>query len=185
MDVIQGTDVDIITPFPVMAFPQAAQWMHCYKTIIFDDSGPQTDEEVERDMRQVCSLPNVKSFGIVDKNNLTASKTSPTPLVGLYIFEQLTPYNGYAHVATNRRAWGEKLTKPALAEQAGKLCAGYLFEKDPRLQRISIAIMAANRGANSLATRLGFHKDGYMKAMKCSKGAPVDIIHFGLLRDEV
>jgi len=184
MNVLIGTDVDVITPFPVMAIPQASQWMHCYKTIIFDDGGPQTNEDIERDIRGVTSLPNVKSFGIVDKNNLTKSKTYESPLVGIYIFEQLTPFNGYAHVASNRRAWGEKLAKPALVEQAGRLCAEYLFSQDPKLQRISITCMAVNRGANSLAQRLGFHKDGYMKNMKCVKGTPMDIVHYGRLRDE-
>jgi len=182
MNVIIGTDVDVITPFPVMAYGQAAQWMRCYKTLIFDDSGPQTNEDIERDIRNVCALPNVLSFGIVDKHNLTASKTLETPLVGIYIFEHLTRYNGYAHVASNRRAWGEKLAKPALTEQAGKICAEYLFDHIPDLQRISISCMAANRGANSLAQRLGFVKDGYMKNMKCVKGQPVDMVHYGLLR---
>jgi len=185
MTILEGVNVDVICPFPAKELTAAAQWMRIYKTLIFDDSGPQTNEEIERDLRYVCGREDVKSFGIIDKNNLTQSKTNDTPLVGIFVFEQMTPYHGYAHVASNRRAWGEKIAQPALTEQAGRLCAKWVFEQDEKLQRISMACMAANKGARSIATRIGFHKDGYFKAMKCVNGMPVDVMHFGLLRNEV
>lgn len=184
MNVLLGTDVDVIEPFPVTALPQAAQWMRCYKTLIFGDGGPQTNEEIEENLRERVGLPFVRSWGIIDKNNLTSTKQTDTPLVAIVMFEQITPQNGYFHVASNRRAWGDKLCQPGLVEQGGKLILQDIFATST-INRASVMCVAANKAARSLALRLGFQKDGYLLDMINVKGKPADIAHFGLLRKDV
>lgn len=180
MKVLEGIDVDVIEPFPAIAITQAAQWMRCYKTLMFGDNGPQELPEIEAFLRAHMVLPHVRTWGVVDKNNLTHTHTE-APLVGFVIFERPAPENGYVHLASNRRAWGEKVAQPALMEQGCQIIREALFTEDT-LQRISIVTSSNNRAAVSLAKRLGFQKDGYFRDMGRQKGHPVDMIHFGLLR---
>lgn len=183
MNISVGKDVDLINPFPASMLPKAAQWMHCYKTLIFGDDGPKTTPEIEDFLRNRASLPFVASWGVVDKNNLTNSKEFQAPLVGIIFFENISAQNGYAHLASNRTAWGERLVKPGLMDQAGELAIQEVWKNLPQVQRISLTSYANNRAAMNMAHRLGFKKDGYFKNMGLYKGKPQDIVHFGRLRD--
>lgn len=181
MDLLIGKDVDVISPFPVQGLKQAAQWMHCYKTLTFRDDGPQTIEEIEVFLKHGLSAPGVYSWGIVDKNNLTATR-SESPLVGLIYLQMPFPENGYLHVTTNRRAWGERIAKPGMAEQAGRLIMGDLWTRFPGLLRLSAFTYARNKAAISYLRKLGGKQDGYFENMGVSKGIPQDVVHFGMLR---
>lgn len=181
MQVLEGKDVDVISPFPTGAFDQAAQWMHCYKTLIFGDSGPQTVEDIVKFLHEKTHLPNVYCWAIVDKHNLTQTR-SDAPLVGIGFFELLSPENGYFHVASNRRAWGERIAQPGLVQQAAELALPSIWAYLPTLQRISAATYASNKAAKGLIGRLGFQKDGYFVNMGRTKGRPQDVVHYGLLR---
>lgn len=180
MRVLEGIDIDVIEPFPAIAIGQAAQWMRCYKTLMFGDNGPQDLPEIEAFLRAHMALPQVRTWAVVDKNNLTHTHQD-TPLVGFVIFERPSPENGYVHLASNRRAWGTKIAKVALMEQACQLIRDDIFQA-PDLQRISIVTSSNNRAAVSLARRLDFQKDGYFRDMGRQGGKPIDMIHFGLLR---
>lgn len=184
LQIIEGKDVDVIEPFPQKLLPQAAQWMRCQKTLIFGDDGPQTNEQITQFLITRAALPFIRTWGIVDKFNLTHTAASDVPLVGIVFFEQMNPQNGYFHVASNRRAWGDKLAQPSLTEQAGQLIIRECFESVPSLRRLSVATFATNRAAKHLAQRLGFAKDGYFSAMGAIHNKPVDVIHFGMLRPE-
>lgn len=180
MQVLIGNDVDVISPFPVQGLRQAAQWMHCYKTLTFRDDGPQTIEDIERFLGE--NLPRAtRSWGIIDKNNLTGTKQE-APLVGLIYFDKPLPENGYFHIATNRRAWGERIAQPGLAEQAGRLILNDLWSEFPELQRVSAFTYARNKAAVHFLRKLGCRQDGYFQAMGVSKGVPQDVVHFGVLR---
>ena len=182
IEVLQGQDVDIIEPFPVKELPAVAGWMHCYKTIIQTDDGPQTDAE----MIQVLAahVAQHKTWGIIDKANLTKSTKVEAPIVGIVMFDKTGINNGYIHVASNRRAWGNKLSNPGLIEQAGKLIVKDLFEKDPNLSRISISVESHNKAAINLAKRLGFVQDGFFKDMIMQGGKLRSATHLGLLRSD-
>lgn len=182
MQVLEGKDVDVIEPFPAMALPQAVAWMHCAKTAIFGDTGPQTDEEILEFIRVQRLQPHVRTFGVIDKANLTKAKDTDVPLVGLIVFERLALNNGYFHVTSTRKAWGEKLATPSLTEQAGQLVIPEIFKAVSELQRLSVATLANNYAARNLAQRCGFKREGYFKAMTTFKGKPMDVVHFGLLR---
>jgi len=177
---ILGAQVDLIEPFPVSEIAHAVTWFHCYKTTMFGDDGPKTDEEIESFLR--LRLPLVRSWAVIDKQNLTGARQNDVPLVGLIVFERGTLYNGYGHIIASRKAWGDKLAKPGLIEQGAKLALDQVFADTPELQRISLTSFAKNAAAKSLALRLGFHKDGYFKAMGREKGIPQDVLHFGLMR---
>lgn len=182
INILEGQDVDCISPFPQSQLGSAASWMRCYKTLIFGDDGPQTDEDIEEFLR--ARLPLMRSWAVVDKGNLTGAKRNDVPLVGIIVFEPINKFNGYAHIASSRRAWGEKLAKPGLIEQGCKLAIADVFQNLPELQRVSVATFAKNAAAKALAQRLGFHKDGYFRAMGRERGVPQDVVHFGLVREQ-
>lgn len=183
MHIVQGRDVDLISPFPVKEVPSVIGWTHCYKTIILGDEGPQNDEELSQLL--VAHITSHNSWAIVDKANLTkCSKLDVPPLVGIIIFEKTSPYNGYIHVASNRKAWGNRLAKPGLIEQAGALVIEDIFKSNPDLNRISIAVEDNNKAAISLAKRVGFKQDGCFKDMIMKAGKPITALHFGYLRSE-
>lgn len=185
MQILQGKDVDVLTPFPSTMIPKAAQWMHCYKTLVFGDEGPKTSEEIQAFLQAKGAAPNIISWGVVDKNNLTQSREFPAPLVGVIYFELFGPNNGYAHLASNRRAWGERIAQPGLMEQAAQIALESVFATMPALQRISLTTYASNKAAWHMAQRLGFHKDGYFKSISSLNGRPMDVVHFGMLRPTV
>lgn len=179
MQVLCGNDVDVLEPFPSGYLGFAESWVHAHKTLVFGDQPP---EDIPAFLAQRMALPGVRSWAIVDKHNLTGARETKIPLIGMLFFEQNCPENGYAHVATSRRAWGEKIARPALVDQACALILDEVWASTPTLNRVSIATYATNKAAKHLAYRMGFTRDGYFKNMGTLKGAPVDIIHFGLLR---
>lgn len=183
IQVLEGVNIDVIEPFPPTQLSTAVGWMHCYKTLVCGDDGPQTNEEIGAFLSNSLAAPNVRSWGIVDKDNLTNTHTD-APLVGMITFERANKQNGYLHITTHRKAWGEKLAKPSFAQQASELVIAGLFESEPDLQRVSVAIVDTNKAANNLAKRVGFIKEGFMPAMTKIKGQPANIIHYGLLRPQ-
>jgi RimJ/RimL family protein N-acetyltransferase len=184
MQVLVGQDVDVIAPFPASALPAAVGWMYCYRTLVFGDRGPQTQEEVGQFLAQALRNPGMLTWGIVDKNNLTRSHQIDVPLVGVVFAERLTEENAYIHIASSRKAWGNRVAQPGLVDQGCELIKSQIWEQIPDLRRLSIATFASNRAARSLAVRAGFHQDGYFTAMGTLRNAPQDIVHFGLLRPE-
>jgi len=182
MYIVPGGDVDLISPFPIKELAAVIGWTHCYKTIILGDEGPQTDEELYQLLE--AHIAHHQTWAIVDKNNLTKCTKTDVPLVGIVIFDKTSPYNGYIHVASNRKAWGNKLAQPGLIEQAGKLVIPDIFETNPDLKRISISVEDNNKAAISLAKRVGFKQDGCFKDMVMQKGKSRAAMHFGYLRSE-
>lgn len=182
MHVVTGRDVDLISPFPIKELAAVIGWTHCYKTIILGDEGPQNDDELYQLL--VAHVNNHSSWAIVDKGNLTKSNKVDVPLVGIVVFEKTSPYNGYVHIASNRKAWGNRMAKPGLIEQAGNLVVEDIFEQNPGLNRISIAVEENNKAAISLAKRCGFKQDGCFRDMIMKAGKPVTATHFGYLRSE-
>jgi RimJ/RimL family protein N-acetyltransferase len=182
MHVVPGRDVDLISPFPIKELPAVIGWTHCYKTMILGDEGPQNDEELFQLL--AAHIVNHRTWGIVDKNNLTKGTKVDVPLVGIIICDKTSPYNAYMHIASNRKAWGNKIAKPGLIEQAGLLAIPDVFENEPGITRLSIAVEDNNKAAISLAKRVGFKQDGCFKDMVMHKGKPQAAMHFGYLRSE-
>ena len=181
MRVIEGENVDLLSPFPASEVERVVGWSHCYKTYISVDGGPSTDEEFLEAYKQ--RLSQAISFAIVDKNGIT-HLPHEAPLVGLVTFDLTTPFNGYFHTVTSRRAWGRP-GQPRLVDEAGKLALRTVFEDYPTLLRVSALIPERNRPAISLAHRMGLVREGVFRNFVSSEGEPRNMVHFGVLREEV
>lgn len=176
MQVIEGKDVDLLKPFPLMEVPRLIGWLHCYKTIIHSDDSPQTEQELKDYFTTWLQQPNVVSWGIIDKNRKLNIRHE-APLVGFGGFAYSTLRDGYFHCATTRRAWGT-----GMIDEAGRLAIRDLFTTDPRLTRVSTIVINNNYPARSLAHRLGFVIEGRCEDMVVQKGIPRPVTHFGLTR---
>lgn len=174
MDIIVGTNVDLIAPYPLREIKRAYGWMHCYRSIIESDESPKTLEEFEAYMAQFLGV--CTSFGIIDKNHITNVKHE-APLVGILILEPGGLHNGYWHVATSRRAWGT-----GLVDEAAKLGFQWAFENFPALTRLSANIYDRNFPAQNLAKRLGFKREGVLEDMFVLDAQPRNMVHYGLTR---
>lgn len=184
IQVLEGRDVDTIEPFPAREIQAAVGWTHCNKTLMFGPNGPETDDQIEGYLRNLLSQPNVRSWGIIDKANLTKAKKLDTPVIGFIVAEFIGPNNAYIHVASNRRAWGSKLAQPSLTAQAGHLVIAHLFNTVSDLTRLSVTTLASNKAARHLAEQVGFKKDGYFISMIVGPRGPMDVIHMGLVREQ-
>jgi hypothetical protein len=90
IQVIEGKDVDVIEPFPVGQLDHVVRWMHNFKSLVLDE---MPDEEMLMFLGE--QVKRMRTWGIIDKANLTKSKVVEVPIVGIIFFEKINPYNGY------------------------------------------------------------------------------------------
>lgn len=181
MLIIEGPNVDVVCPFPASQWHVAARMMHQQKTMIFGDGAPQDEAAIAAFLVERAAAHGIETYGVVDRQNLTHSRTEH-PLVGVIFFEPQGRENAYAHVASARRAWGNRLVQPGMIEQASELVIQHVFAQHAALQRLSVSVFAQNHAAQNLARRMGFTQDGYFRAMASWRGQPMDVVHFGRLR---
>lgn len=185
MQILEGKDVDVISPFPVSMLAAAAQWARCYKSVVIDDHGPQTNEAIAEHLRGRFALPTTRTYAIVDKNNLTRTHEYETPIVGVISVESNNPENAYVHVLSHRRAWGEKLAQPGLIEQGARIVLTHIFPAMPELERLNAAILEANHPAKNFIMRIGFKRDGRFANAVRVGGKMQGLVHYGFLRPHV
>jgi len=174
MRVITSENVDLISPFPRKELKRVYGWLHCYKSMIETDAFPDSPEMYESVMAE--ALPNMQTYGVIDKNNLTNHKHE-CPLVGMFAFEPASPWNCYIHLASNRRAW-----KGHLMDEAAKAAIKDLFETNPGILRISGFVLPENKPVKYMAKRLGWEKEALLQDWLTQKGEPKDVIHYSLTR---
>lgn len=177
--ILQGTDVDVLSPFPAALLPQAVQWLHIHPSLTMADNSPRSAEGLLELLE--AAVATQPTFGIVDKNNLTRTKATDLPVVGLVTVQLLPPWSAYVHIASNRKAWGERVAKPGLLEQGARLVLEELFS-NPDLLRVNAAPMDHNAAAKGLCRRLGFKQDGLFEDAVLIQGKPRSLAHFGLSR---
>jgi RimJ/RimL family protein N-acetyltransferase len=173
MKIIEGRDIDLLSPFPPNEVKRIFNWMRCYRTITETTAFPKTEEEL---VTRLAAMPNLQTFGIIDKNNILGVRHE-APLIGIYMFDQDTIVNGNAHVASTRKAWGSRLV-----DQAGQRLMQYLFETMPTLTRITVSVLSTNAPAKALAKRLGFVYEGCLRDAITIQDYPANMALFGLTR---
>lgn len=174
MQIIEGENVDLLEPFPASQLERLFGWLHCYKTFIETDLSPKTAAAY---VEMFTNLPaDVRTFGVVDKRQQVDAKVDAA-LIGMLAFEPASPYNGYMHVASRRKAWGT-----GLIEEASKLVITELFTSNEQLCRLSAMVFDKNAPAKSLLVRMGFKREGIFPEFVRQNNLPVTIAHYGLTR---
>ena len=146
------------------------------KMITALDGSPQSEKDFIEFMKNTS--PFCRSFGVIDKNNELGLKHE-APIIGFVMFEPMPPCSLYAHIASSRRAWGT-----GLMEEAAKLAIDEVFKTEPGALRVSAAIPAFNKRAIEFAKKVGMHKDGFFLKAATIKGKPINIVHFGIIRED-
>lgn len=99
---------------------------------------------------------------------------------GVAIVHTVAPEHGRAEVGF----WlAPHARGAALGLRAVRLLVDWLFGQ-AGLRRIEMTTTPDNRGALVLAERLGFTQEGVLRRRAIERGRPVDIVWFGLLREE-
>lgn len=176
MNILESTNIDLIEPFPPSQIKRLRGWMYCYKTLVVSDADAQTPEEFLEVIESRLHLPQVRSWGVIDKLNQINHKHE-APLIGFLAAERVSPYNLYMHVASSRSCWGK-----GFIDEAARALFSHLFTTEPDLLRLSASIIAKNSPAKALAHRLGFEREGLMKHLILQEGEPQDVVHYGLTR---
>jgi ribosomal-protein-alanine N-acetyltransferase len=101
-------------------------------------------------------------------------------LLGIVIVHHVEVDHGRAEIGfwLAREARGTGLGRRAVT-----MVVDWLFEH-PWVRRLELTTTPANAGALALAERLGFTREGMLRQRVVERGQPVDIVWFGLLRDE-
>jgi RimJ/RimL family protein N-acetyltransferase len=178
MRIIEGTNVDLISPYPAAELDRAVQWFFQYSSYTGDDSSAKTPENIKQVLEQV--LENHLTYGLIDKNN-TTKNNHEAPLVGVISFAPQSQWNGYLHIATSRAAWGRKAGF-SIAEESLKLVIADVWEQHPTVMRQSALMMAKNHPARKLAERCGLVVDGVFQNFFRIADKPADAIHLGILK---
>ena len=101
-------------------------------------------------------------------------------LQGLVIVHHVAADHGRAEIgfwlARDARGFG-------LGRRAVALLVDWLFEH-PWVRRLELTTTPANVGALALAESLGFTREGVLRQRVVERGRAVDIVWFGLLREE-
>jgi RimJ/RimL family protein N-acetyltransferase len=174
MRVIEGTKVDLISPFPPSQADRVWRWMCCYKNIINHDGSPQTEQEFVEHFNQIVN--HVTSYGVIDKEG-QLGLPHEAPLVAFVAFEPQTEWNSYIHIASSRRCWGTFFIDEGIT-----LALDDMFAANPKLLRVSAMVMKNNKPVHSLAKRLGFAFEGRLPDFVAQRGEPKTIVHYGITR---
>lgn len=172
--VIEGERVDLLCPFPEGEIGRVWGWTKNFKNLLETDDSPHGREDFTAHLR--ATLPEVVSYAIIDKTG-AMKRPVPAALAGILVFEPQLPFNGYLHVASARSAYGHMLT-----DEGAKLACADLFERLPKLSRISALVHERNRPAGALARRCGFKREGVLRDAIVQLGEPKNVIIFGLTR---
>lgn len=174
--VIEGEKVDLISPFPEKEIGRLYGWLRRVRTELGSDGSPKGRKETIAFYSQGLKSPNITSYAIVDKGNITSGKTD-TPLVGFIAFEGQGGLNGYLHIALTKKANDERLIDESIG-----LAVRELFERFPSLLRISAIAAQSNWLVREIADRVGFRTEGVCEDFYTYKGEPRNVVHYGLTR---
>jgi RimJ/RimL family protein N-acetyltransferase len=177
MRIIEGTEVDLIAPYPLSEAKRIVGWTHCYRSMVTVDNSPSTDEELTA--YTSFTILNNPTWAVVDKANKLGYKHE-APLIGVYYLEPgSTPANTYIHFVSSRKAFGS-----GLMQEGGTLVISDIFSIFPSLARISAGILHKNAPARYFLKALGFKQDGLFRDFVTQKNIPQKLAHFGFLRSE-
>lgn len=150
------------SPFPEHALPRVWKWIEAFRWRVADDFGPKTlDEFVQHVGREPLT------WGVFRGDELgglvTARPLSPVTVESAYLFK--------------REFWGSEATAEGLRTVYAELFAkGY--------ERIFGLVFADNAQLLGLMKRMGFEREGRLRAHTRRNGKPVDLIVAGLLKGD-
>jgi len=177
MNIISGTNVDLITPFPPSETRRVFGWSKCYRTFVDSDLYPKGIEDYTSFIASALALPATQSWGVIDKNQLTNARHE-APLVGVVMFEP-AQYGGFLHFASARKAF-----KMGLLDEALELALAAIFSTNPSALRVTCCMDERNYPVKVILRSRGFAFEGAQRSAFLQAGEPRALAMFGLVRPE-
>jgi len=162
-----GALIRVESPFPEYAVPRIWIWTEQFRRRVADDFGPKTLDEFVADWQASR-----------DRGRRTWAVYRDGELGGLVTFDPWSPMVGTTHCLFARRFWGHETTLPAL-----RAAYQQIFDVTGVQKLLSFAF-ADNRQLGVIAHRLGARTEGVLRQQTMRGGKPVDMVLFGLLREE-
>gem|GEM_PF-1272088 len=159
------TMIEARNPFPLESLPDVWEWTLAVPRATRDDFSPQTLEEFL--LNQIERSDDLYTWGIYRDEEIG----------GIVWVEQVSPIVVAAHCLFKKSFYGHRTTIPALNQIAAKLFAAG-FEK------IQMPTFADNHAIRSLIKKLGGKQEGLLRRHTRRDGQPLDVVIFGLLKDE-
>jgi RimJ/RimL family protein N-acetyltransferase len=130
--------------------------------------------------RQVAQADGLRASGREIEFAIVGANSESDALVGAVVLHSFQWHHGRAEIgawvaATSRRS--------GLALRALTLTVDWAFDA-LELVRLETTTTPDNMPAQSLARRLGFQREGVMRQRNLERGERVDLMIFGLLRDD-
>lgn len=159
------SNIEILSPFPEWAWPNAWAWAEHRRDQLADDFFP-------------ANLPAfVEQYSVRFRHSRTFGLCKNGVLNGVVIIEPVSPVVATAHILLSKRLWG----MPAVILQGVAFAA---FESDPELIRIQSFVPAWNRLAIALSVRIGGTVEGVLRGATLRGGRPADAVLIGMTREE-
>jgi RimJ/RimL family protein N-acetyltransferase len=96
-------------------------------------------------------------------------------LVGLVIFDHITPVVCECHIYFKRSFWGRERTIPALR-------LAYQWAERAGYEKMTSPVLATNRLMIGLLKRLGAVQEGHFRAHTRQNGRPVDMEYWSIFK---
>lgn len=176
MLIVNGPEVDLISPFPVNQIHRVYGWMQCVRNLTSHDFGPKTKEDF--DVMAQNYIDTMLTFGIIDRDN-KLQLSHPAPLVGILAFETPIPTVACMQFASTRKAWGTRII-----DQAIQIAVDKLFKDTTYLLRVATLVGEKNTPARTFLKRNGFIKEATFKDMVLVNGSPVNMVQMAALRSQ-
>ncbi len=153
--------IELISPFPFRALPQAWRWLDECRDMVADDFAPQTLDEFV-DMWD--SRPE----------RLTWAVSRDGELGGIMSAAPISPIVWDMHLVFSRAFWGQETTRYALS-----LALDEVF-RERGACKISAAVFPRNHALLGMIRSIGATKEGLLRGHTLKGGKPVDMVIVGL-----
>lgn len=156
-------EIKVRSPFPPEAVPRIWIWMRQFWRRVSDDFGPKTLAEFvaqwEATQQQTWAVYRDGELG------------------GMASFTPWSPIVGTLHTVFKRAFWGRSTTETAL-----RMVVDQIFGQG--YEKILCLPFEDNHAIIALAKRIGFRREGVLRAQTRRDGKPVNLVAIGLTREE-
>jgi len=158
--------IEIVSPFPEEALPEAWEWAHEFPASNFDDYGPRSFEQFEAEILSRNEREQ-RTWGVKHDGRWCG-------LVGFYSGNQRTGM--MRGILFARHVHGQ-----GVARQAVSRILNGLF--DDGIEKIGAAYFADNYHVDRFLKNLGGVQEGYLRAQTMRAARPVDMRLVAIFKD--
>jgi RimJ/RimL family protein N-acetyltransferase len=160
----EAVRIELVTPFPEWALPQAWQWVQPALRLMADDFALQNTQALI-DAAASMESRGGRTWGVLRNGRLC----------GWLGFEPVNKISGVGHCFFAPWAWGRETT-----DRAVRLCLEEIWAMG--YERVSCPVLAHNRSIRGLMKRVGIREEGTLRSFTMSGGKTADLVMAGSVK---